>query len=66
MDRVQKFFSYLSEGADLSYGPYNFTKEETKELLSNIGITSGSFEIKVGNSSQKYVLDDNGNVRKDK
>lgn len=63
--RVQDFFTFLlydSTGTSISS---RYTKADTKEILASAGIKQGWFEIKCGEMSNRFYVQDDGTISSD-
>lgn len=62
IEKVEKFFTYLSSDMSAYCVRINYTKAETKDMLATVGIKPGWFEIKNGPKSNKYYMLDDGTI----
>ena len=62
IDRVEKFFTYLSSDMSGYCVRSNYTKEETKEMLADVGIKPGWLEVKNGPKSHRFYMLDDGTI----
>lgn len=62
VDKVEKFFTYLSRDKTGYLVRTIYSKAETKEMLARAGIEPGWFEINCGTKSNKFYMLDDGTI----
>jgi len=62
IDKVEKFFTYLSSDITAYCVRTNYSNSETKDLLASVGIKPGWFEIKNGTKSNKFYMLHDGTI----
>lgn len=58
--RAGRLFTYLASDKTGYCAYSSFSKEEIKETLGSVGIKPGWFEVKSGNYSNKFYMQDDG------
>jgi hypothetical protein len=62
IDKVEKFFTYLSSDMSGYCVRINYSKEETKDMLAKVGIKPGWFEVNTGSKSNEFYMLDDGTI----
>jgi hypothetical protein len=62
IDKIEKFFTYLSTDRSGMLIRLSYSNSETKEMLNNIGIKSGFFTIKNNGNTNEFCLLDDGTL----
>ena len=62
IDRIEKFFTYLSSDSSALLVNLNYKENEVKDILSRVGIEPGFFKIKNESKTNEFYLLENGQI----
>ncbi|MCG8402761.1 MAG: hypothetical protein MJA84_14400 [Firmicutes bacterium] len=62
IQKIEKFFTYLSRDKSAYLIRSNYAKAETKKMLAEVGIEPGWFKIENGTKSNRFYMLDDGTI----